>query len=71
MKASKPLYPVFLYPILLVLAAILLIGVVGALDKQRLEVEQRQYCRMHEMWIQSGGDVGWPDYNKNYAEVCK
>lgn len=66
MKASKSLYP-----ILLVLAVILLVGLVGALDKERLEVEQRQYCRMHEMWIQSGGAVGWPDYNGNYAEVCK
>lgn len=66
MKASKSLYP-----ILLVLAVILLVGLVGALDKERLDVEQRQYCEMHELWIKSGGELGWPDYNKNYAEVCK
>jgi hypothetical protein len=66
MKASKTLYP-----ILLALSAIVLLGVVGALDKQRLEEEQRQYCQMHELWIKSGGELGWPDYNGNYAEVCK
>lgn len=66
MKSSKSLCS-----ILLVVAVILLVGLVGALDKERLDVEQRQYCRMHEMWIQSGGEVGWPDYNGNYAEVCK
>ena len=66
MKASKALYP-----ILLILSVLLLLFVVGALDKQRLEVEQRQYCQMHELWIESGGELGWPDYNGNYAEVCK
>lgn len=66
MKSSKALYP-----ILLVLAAILLIGVVGALDKQSLEMEQRQYCQMHELWIKSGGELGWPDYNGSYKEECK
>lgn len=66
MKGSKALHP-----ILLVLSVVLLLGVVGALDKQSLEVEQRQYCQMHELWIKSGGELGWPDYNKNYAEVCK
>ena len=57
--------------LLVIFAVIAAFWFVGALDQQRQGAEQRQYCRMHEMWIQSGGDVGWPDYNKNYAEVCK
>ena len=66
MKSSKSLYT-----ILLVVVVVLLVGLVGALEKESLEVEQRQYCQMHELWIKSGGELGWPDYNKNYAEVCK
>lgn len=57
--------------LLVIFAVIAACGFVGHLDKQRLEMEQRQYCEMHELWIKSRGDLGWPDYNKNYAEVCK
>ena len=32
--------------------------------------ETNQYCEMVSIYIDSDGENGWPDYNKNYAEVC-
>ena len=32
--------------------------------------ETNQYCEMVKIYIDSDGQNGWPDYNKNYAEVC-
>jgi hypothetical protein len=33
--------------------------------------QQARYCQMVDAWQDSGGDIGWPDYNGNYSEVCK
>ena len=32
--------------------------------------ETNNYCEMVSIYIESDGENGWPDYNKNYAEVC-
>lgn len=32
--------------------------------------ETNQYCEMVKIYIDSDGHNGWPDYNKNYEEVC-
>ena len=28
------------------------------------------YCEMVGIWIETGGEYGWPDYRGNYHEVC-
>ena len=33
--------------------------------------QQARYCEMVSAWQDSGGEIGWPDYNGNYDEVCK
>lgn len=52
---------------LLVLGGVLL---VGYLEKQDLEAEVAQYCQMHALWIESKGELGWPDFRGTYAQEC-
>ena len=28
------------------------------------------YCEMVSIWIESGGEYGWPDYRGNYHTEC-
>jgi hypothetical protein len=28
------------------------------------------YCEMTELYIYSGGDLGWPDYKGNRSKMC-
>jgi len=28
------------------------------------------YCEMVSIYIESEGENGWPDYNRNYSEIC-
>lgn len=44
--------------------------VVGYFDKQAQDLEAAQYCQMHALWIESKGDVGWPDFRGTYAKEC-
>jgi hypothetical protein len=32
--------------------------------------DTRLYCEMNDVRIESNGEFGWPDYNRNYDEVC-
>ena len=41
----------------------------GEYEIQRVESEE--YCFMVELWRQSNGENGWPDYEHKYDEVCK
>lgn len=47
--------------------AFILLGCVGP---DEVELEQRQYCEMVELFISSNGENGWPDYKNTYAESC-
>jgi len=33
--------------------------------------EEAQYCEMVDVWQDTDGEYGWPDYNRNFDEVCK
>lgn len=33
-------------------------------------VEARQYCDMVHLYKKSGGELGWPDYNRVYDAQC-
>jgi len=39
--------------------------------ERELEMQNELYCEMVELSILTSGDLGWPDYNNNYNEVCK
>lgn len=54
--------------VLAIVAAIALIGLTGGTTEV---MEQAQYCEMVQQYEASGGEMGWPDYNHNYATVCK
>lgn len=47
--------------------ALLLLGGVGEDDQ---ELEQKLYCEMVELFVESKGEKGWPDYENTYAESC-
>jgi len=32
--------------------------------------KQNEYCEMVSMYVQSGGDIGWPDYKGIYNSAC-
>jgi len=32
--------------------------------------EQQNYCEMVDIWNDTDGEYGWPDYNDNFDEVC-
>lgn len=43
-------------------------------EKQEAEIAQynlQEYCGMVRIYQISNGQYGWPDYNKNYDEVCE
>ena len=29
------------------------------------------YCEMVELWQETNGDAGWPDYRNNYDQECE
>jgi len=33
--------------------------------------EQQNYCEMVDIWNDTQGEYGWPDYNDNFNEVCE
>ena len=39
-------------------------------DLEVQQIEGDTYCTMHQLWIDTGGDFGWPDYKNTFKE-CK
>ena len=39
-------------------------------DLEVQQIESDTYCEMHQLWIDTDGDFGWPDY-KNIFKECK
>ena len=40
-------------------------------DYEDSKLEAENYCEMHRLYLKSNGENGWPDFNRNYAEVCE
>lgn len=59
----------WLHPALLVAAIVALVMIVGYFDRQALDMEQAQYCRMVAMNKQYS-DIGWPDYAGSFDKEC-
>lgn len=41
-----------------------------AKQSDELVMHQARYCKMVQLYKDSNGENGWPDYNENAAEVC-
>lgn len=60
--------PIILFLIGVVGALIMFNGVVAMDD---LDAMQAEYCEMTKLFQETNGQLGWPDYRGNAAEVCK
>tara|TARA_Y100000593_G_scaffold94032_1_gene191289 strand:- start:66446 stop:66634 length:189 start_codon:yes stop_codon:yes gene_type:complete len=57
-----------------IVSAIIVIILSGCVDsslEKELQAQQKQYCEMVELHKESGGEYGYPDYQRNFEEVCK
>jgi len=52
------------------LALVLLVLLVASSDNAEMQVQEQQYCEMVELFIQTNGREGWPDYNESYKTSC-
>jgi|LauGreDrversion4_2_1035121.scaffolds.fasta_scaffold2701220_1 hypothetical protein len=50
---------------------ILLAGLAGQSDYEDAVREEALYCANVALYKATSGEQGWPDYNKNYNEICK
>ena len=57
--------------IVLAIIAVILSGCSDPTLERELQAQQDRYCDMVERHIESGGEYGHPDYNRNFKEVCK
>lgn len=57
---------------LLVLGVLLIVlGIAGDDDLAMAETQAGNYCHMVALYKRTNGENGWPDYQRNYAEVCR
>lgn len=49
----------------LILIVLLIFGIVTLVAITPYEEPQDPYCEMVGIWIDSGGEYGWPDYRGN------
>lgn len=41
-----------------------------ATQPDEVYLAQQEYCEMVKLGLDSFGQYGWPDFNKNYLKVC-
>jgi hypothetical protein len=56
-------------PAILTVLAVLLV-VIGAATVAETKMIADPYCEMVGLWNSTNGELGWPDYNRNYVQVC-
>lgn len=54
----------------LALGCLVVIAAIQYKLPDELELQQRQYCEMHALWLDSGGELGWPDFHETFAARC-
>jgi hypothetical protein len=55
--------------ILIIIALAIAFGIVGQSDFEEAERQDVEYCEMVQIWKQTKGQAGHPDYNDE--QVCK
>lgn len=56
--------------VLILVCTSLILLAVGNMQTQDEALELENYCQMVEMYKQSDGEHGWPDYDKIYESEC-
>ena len=56
--------------IILVIVLLLALGIVGRGDYEDALMVEQEYCEMVELWGQTNGRDGHPDWRKLYQQVC-
>ena len=56
--------------IILVILLLLALGIVGRGDYEEALLVEQEYCEMVELWGQTNGRDGHPDWRKLYQQVC-
>lgn len=56
--------------IILVILLLLTMGIVGRGDYEEALLVEQEYCEMVDLWGQTNGRDGHPDWRKLYAEAC-
>lgn len=54
----------------LVLLAIVALAVAGAMDESEENLDRKHYCEMNDIFKNSGGEYGWPDFKGTYDKWC-
>lgn len=52
------------------LLVMLILVVVSNEDKKADEYQEQEYCSMVELYQQTNGDAGWPDFKHTYNKSC-
>ncbi|ANO57498.1 hypothetical protein [Vibrio phage vB_VhaS-tm] len=56
--------------VLILVCTSLILMAVGNMQTQDEALELENYCQMVEMYKQSDGEHGWPDYDEIYESQC-
>jgi len=44
---------------------LLSLGIVGNADRKEADRQELEYCEMTALYKDTGGDLGWPDYDRD------
>lgn len=56
--------------IVITILLLLALGIVGRGDYEEALLIEQEYCEMVELWGQTNGRDGHPDWRKLYQQVC-
>ena len=56
--------------IILVILLLLTMGIVGRGDYEEALLVEQEYCEMVDLWGQTNGRDGHPDWRKLYQQAC-
>lgn len=60
-KRSPPLFRI-------IGLCILFVTIANLMTEEDVDADWYFYCEMHQLWIETDGESGWPDYNEVYDE---
>lgn len=55
---------------LIVVCIVLIMMFIGSLEEQDQAMGLENYCQMVELYKQTDGESGWPDYRNIYESNC-
>jgi len=57
-------------PVVLIVILFLLAIGLAMIEDPRERKELDHYCEMVTIFKESNGEYGWPDFKRNYEEIC-